>query len=166
MSTIAKVPLNIYAASSDPSTPTLRAGDLYYNTTTGKVRVHTGSAWADVDTAIEVHTFSVPGTLTVQTGKSRIYLEGNYVFETARASVNTANTGATVLVDINKNGTTIYTTQSARPTIAISGNTATGNSPAVTTFASGDYITVDVDQIGSTIAGADLTVTIRLRKVL
>lgn len=115
--------------------------------------------------SVEVHTFSVTGALTTQTGKSRIYLEGNYVVETVRASVNTAPTGATILVDVNKNGTTIYTTQSARPTIAISGFTATGNSPAVTTFAAGDYITVDVDQIGSTIAGSDLTVTIRLRKV-
>jgi len=115
--------------------------------------------------AIEPYTFSVTGALTTQTGKSRIYLEGNYIFETCRAAVNTAPTGATILVDVNKNGTTIYTTQSARPTIAISGFSATGNSPAVTTFASGDYITVDVDQIGSTIAGSDLTVTIRLRRV-
>lgn len=114
--------------------------------------------------AVETFTFSVTGALTVATGKSRIYLEGSYVIETVRAAVNTAPTGATILVDVNKNGTTIYTTQSARPTIAISGFSATGNSPAVTTFSAGDYITVDVDQIGSTIAGSDLTVTVRLRR--
>lgn len=114
--------------------------------------------------AIEAYTFSVTGTVAVATGKSRIYLEGNYTIDTVRAAVTTAPTGAALIVDVNKNGTTIYTTQSARPQIAASANSATGNSPAVQTFVAGDYITVDVDQIGSTVAGADLTVTVRLRK--
>lgn len=114
--------------------------------------------------AIEAYTFSVQGTLAVQTGKSRIYTEGNYWVESVRASVDTAPTGATILVDVNKNGTTIYTSQGARPTIVAGTNSALGNTPAVTTFAAGDYLTVDVDQIGSTVAGADLTVTIRLRR--
>lgn len=113
---------------------------------------------------IEAYTFSVTGAVAVATGKSRIYLEGDYVVETVRAAVNTAPTGAALIVDVNKSGTTIYTTQSARPQIAASANSATGNSPAVTTFTAGDYLTVDVDAIGSTVAGADLTVTVRLRK--
>lgn len=122
--------------------------------------------WVDLASfTVESYTFSVTGALTTQTGKSRIYLEGNYVVETIRAAVNTAPTGASLIVDVNKNGTTIYTTQSARPTIAASGFTATGNSPAITTFAAGDYMTVDVDQVGSTVAGSDLTVTVRLRRV-
>lgn len=114
--------------------------------------------------AVEAYTFSVTGAVTVATGKSRIYLEGSYTIETVRAAVNTAPTGAALIVDVNKNGTTIYTTQTARPQIAVGANSATGNSPAVTTFAAGDYITVDVDQIGSTVAGSDLAVTIRLRR--
>lgn len=114
--------------------------------------------------AVEAYAFSVTGTVAVAAGSHRIYLEGNYTFESARASVGTAPTGASLICDINKNGTTIYTTQSARPTIAVSTNTATANSPAVTTFVAGDYITVDVDQVGSTVAGSDLTVVIRLRR--
>jgi hypothetical protein len=43
------------------------------------------------------------------------------------------------------------------------GFTAVGNSPAVTSFAQGDYITVDIDQIGSTTAGSHLVVQLRLR---
>lgn len=114
--------------------------------------------------AVEAYTFSNVGAATVKTGVSRIYLEGNYTVETVRAAVNTAPTGAALIVDVNKNGTTIYTTQTARPQIAVSTNSANGNSPAVTTFVAGDYITVDIDQIGSTVAGSDLTVTIRLRR--
>ena len=113
---------------------------------------------------VEAYTFSITGAVAVATGKSRIYLEGAYVVETVRAAVNTAPAGAALVVDVNKNGTTIYTDQSDRPSIAAGTNSATGNDPAVTTLAAGDYLTVDVDQVGSTAAGADLTVTVRVRR--
>jgi hypothetical protein len=114
--------------------------------------------------ATEAYTFSVTGTVAVATGKSRIYLEGNYTVETIRAAVNTAPTGAALIVDVKKNGTTLYTGGTGRPSIAAAGFSANGNSPAVATFQAGDYMTVDVAQVGSTVAGADLTVTVRLRK--
>jgi hypothetical protein len=113
---------------------------------------------------IEAYTFSVTGPVTVATGKSRIYLEDNYIIETVRAAVNTAPTGADLVVDVNKNGTTIYTTQSKRPSIAAGTNTDLGDTPDITTLAAGDYLTVDVDQVGSTAAGSDLTVTVRVRR--
>ena len=75
--------------------------------------------------------------------------------------VKTAPTGASIIVDVHKNGTTIFTTQSARPEIAISGFTDTSGTPDVTSFAKDDAVTIDVDQIGSTIAGADLVVMVR-----
>jgi hypothetical protein len=99
--------------------------------------------------------------LTVKAGTSRYYLEEARTVVKVRASVGTAPTGAAILVDVNKNGTTIFTTQANRPSIAISGNTATGT-PQVTALAAGDYLTVDVDQVGSTVAGSDLTVQIEL----
>jgi hypothetical protein len=113
---------------------------------------------------IEAYTFSVTGAVAVATGRSRIYLAGDYVVETVRAAVNTPPTGAALLVDVNKNGTTIYADQSKRPSIAAGANSAVGNNPDVTTLAAGDYLTVDVDQVGSTVAGADLTVTVRVRR--
>lgn len=146
---------------STPSTPASGFRLLYAKTT----------GWYDIDSAgverllthaIEVYTLSFTGTLAVATGKSRIYLEGAYTVETVRAAVSTAPTGAAIICDVLKNGTTIYS--SGRPTIAASGFTGTGSTPAVSTFTTGDYFTVDVTQIGSTIAGADLTVTVRLRR--
>ena len=47
MSRLALTPTNVPASASAINTPTLRAGDLYYNTTTG-LMVYTGSAWAAV----------------------------------------------------------------------------------------------------------------------
>lgn len=128
-------------------------------------RLYGGLTVDDVDvTPAEAHTFTATGTVAVTTGKSRLYLEDDYVIESVRASVGTAPTGAALIVDVNRNGTTIYTTQSARPQVAAGTNTDVGDTPAVTALAAGDYLTVDVDQIGSTVAGADLTVTVRLRR--
>lgn len=47
MSRLALTPTNVPASASDISTPTLRAGDMYYNTSTG-LKIYTGSAWTVV----------------------------------------------------------------------------------------------------------------------
>lgn len=111
--------------------------------------------------AVVTNAFSMSGTLTVTTGKSRVYNDtGRTLTITAtRATVNTAPTGAAIIVDITKNGTSIFTTQTNRPTIAISGFTGVSGVPNLT-WANGEYLTVDIDQIGSTVAGADLTVQV------
>jgi hypothetical protein len=108
-------------------------------------------------------TWTQSGTLVVGTGAQRIYAPFACTIVQVRANVVTAPTGASLIVDVNKNGTTTYGTQSARPTIAASSVTAVGGAATVTTLAAGDYLTIDVDQIGSTVAGADLTVQVTVR---
>ena len=68
----------------------------------------------------------------------------------------TAPTGADLIADINLNGTTIFTTQANRPTVTAGANTATSGTPDTTSVADGDYITFDIDQVGSTVPGADI----------
>jgi hypothetical protein len=46
MSTRALVPLNVLAINQEPTGQ--RAGDVYFNTTTLKVRIYTGSSWIDL----------------------------------------------------------------------------------------------------------------------
>lgn len=132
---------------------------------------HTGTQLAatvsDFDTAARTAvrrevTFSYGPTLIVGTGAQRIYNRSGVArtLVHASASVGTQPTGASVIVDVNKNGTTIFTTQSNRPEIAVSTNEDVSGTPDVTTWADGDYLTIDIDQIGSTVAGADLTVTV------
>lgn len=70
--------------------------------------------------------------------------------------VKTAPTGADLIVDINENATSIYTT---RPQISAGSSTEAGTeSLADTTLAAGSEITVDIDQIGSSVAGSSLTI--------
>jgi len=47
VSRLALTPTNVPSSATAINTPTLRAGDLYYNTTTG-LMVYTGSAWSQV----------------------------------------------------------------------------------------------------------------------
>lgn len=105
-------------------------------------------------------TLSYAGTSSVGAGTMRWYPPTAITITSVRASVNTQPIGASLIVDVNKNGTTIFTTQSNRPQIAASTNTDLSGTPDVTALAIGDYIQVDIDQVGSTVAGADLTVEI------
>jgi hypothetical protein len=73
--------------------------------------------------------------------------------------VNTAPTGSTIIVDINEGGSTILST---KLTIDVSEKTSTtAATPAVisdTALADDAEMTVDIDQIGSSVAGKGLKV--------
>lgn len=82
------------------------------------------------------------------------------------ASCHTAPTGASIIFDINKNDTTINTTQSNRPEIAAAANTSGAeDTPDVTGFVGGDIYKIDIDQVGSTVAGSVATVQMRIRRL-
>ena len=84
--------------------------------------------------------------------------DGTIVGVTA-ASLTTP-VGASIILDVNKGGTTIFTTQANRPTIVVTQTTATVGTPEVVEFAAGDVFTVDIDQVGSSTAGTGFTVAI------
>jgi hypothetical protein len=135
---------------------------VYVKTVAGWKRAPLSLLEAPAVTALpKTAAFSSSGPVAVKVGGGRYYIEEAVSIVKVRSSVGTAPTGTTLLVDVNKNGSTIFTTQANRPAIAIGANTATGT-PQVTALAVGDYLTVDVDQVGSTLAGADLTVQIEL----
>lgn len=132
-----------------------KTGDLLYVRTSAGVerRVEPGVLFA----------FSRAGTLATGTGTFRLYNDcgDTLTIKSVRASVGTAPTGASIVVDVNIGGTTIFTTQANRPTIAASALTSGKvTNYNVTTIADGSYFTVDVDAVGATVAGADLTVQI------
>lgn len=75
----------------------------------------------------------------------------------------TAPTGAALIVDINKNGTTIWSTQGNRLQLAAGATTGNQNLFNTSTFVEGDVLTIDIDQIGSGVAGQDVTVILLMR---
>lgn len=108
----------------------------------------------------QVQVFTVPGTLSVGTGRAKFYIPGPITIGNIRASVGTAPLGSDLIVDVNKNGTTIFTTQTSRPKIFAGQTLASTSTPNITQLTTGDYLTVDIDQIGSLNPGADLSVQI------
>lgn len=112
------------------------------------------------------HAFSRTGALSVETGVHRLYNDSGitWTITSVRASVGTAPAGSSIIIDIHKNATTIFTNQANRPSIAAAANTSGRITTIdVTTLTNGEYLTVDVDQVGSTTTGSDLTVQVEVR---
>lgn len=109
----------------------------------------------------KVLPYSYLGTLSVSTGTFRLYNDSGspWTIVGARATVAVAPVGAAVIIDVNKNGTTIFTNQANRPVIA-DGATSSGkvSSMDVTTVSDGEYLTVDIDQVGVSTSGNDLVI--------
>lgn len=105
-----------------------------------------------------------PDTLSVRTGVGLFYFPVAATLIGVSCTANGAPTGDDIIVDVNKNDVTIFTDQGNRPVIPdglnLSGETTSIDDPAVD---AGDYLSVDIDQIGSVIPGANLTVTVRYR---
>lgn len=112
--------------------------------------------------APSVLVWSMTGILSARTGTDRIYNDTgrNLTIGTVRASASTGPVGQALIVDVNKGGSTIYATQANRPTIPDGGNTGTGGTPDTPTWSPGEWITVDIDQVGTTTPGSSLTVTV------
>lgn len=109
----------------------------------------------------EVATFAKAGSLSVGVGSGRFTMPGAGFLIGVDAAINTAPTGASLICDVNKNGTTVFTTQANRPTILASAFAPAAVAiPDVLSFSARDYFTVDIDQVGSTIAGSDLVVQV------
>jgi hypothetical protein len=120
----------------------------------------------DIDNLKEKYIYFVIPENTLATGTDktgRIYVNFNGTIKQVDASVNTAPTGASILVDIHKNGSTIWSTQGKRVAILATANTGTQSNFDTSSFTSGDYFTLDIDQVGSTIPGAKLTVRMRVK---
>lgn len=102
-------------------------------------------------------------TTAITTGTAKVTFRIPYAFTVTavRASVNTAPTGSTILIDINESGTTILSTK-----LMIDASEKTSTTAATpyviadASLADDAEITIDFDQVGSTIAGKGVKVVI------
>lgn len=109
--------------------------------------------------------FNRSGNLTVGPGVGGFPVPFACVVTSVRGFVGTAPAGADAVFDVNRNGTTVFGDQSQRPRAAAgSQSIAVTAGMTVNTLSAGDVLTVDIDQIGSIVAGANLTLVIMVRK--
>ncbi len=125
-------------------------------------------AWVSKDFGVyapnsgRVVTFAKAGAVANGTGTFRFYNDTgvNLVIRSVRVTLGTAGS-TTTTVDVNINGTTIFTTQSNRPSLGNGVVTSGKNTSAqVTNLANGEYLTADIDTSGT--GASDLVVQIEL----
>jgi len=151
--------LNLTPNAGDLAGPS--NGDMWYNSTTGRFRAREAGVSKNAvpltDYAPDTVALSDETTALTTGQKLSHRVVGARTLTAVRISVGTAPTGSTIIVDVKKNGTTIFTTKA---TIDASEKTSvTAAVPSVlsvTSFADDDEITWHVDQVGSTVAGLGL----------
>lgn len=135
--------------------------DFYFKSEDG------GTTWIGyhLNGAVPTTTYGyIAGTLQAIDGTRRLPVNFSGRLVSMRVMVTTVPTGSSAIFNIRKgtgNGApgAKLLAGAARPTIAVSANSSS-EGVLSTTIAPGDYIVIDVDQIGSTVAGADATVSV------
>lgn len=104
--------------------------------------------------------FTIAGDLSVESNPLRIYnkLGDTQTISEVFLAVGTPPTGSGIKVDIHKNGTTIFTSQSNRPEITVGSYTGNTTNIDVSNWASNEYLTAHVDQVGASTPGSDLVI--------
>lgn len=124
---------------------------------------YNGSAWKGL--ILNTVRIQIEGGLS--TGQAVVPLiQFPYAFEIEKVYLyaETAPTGADLRIDFEKNGASGSSIFGSPDYATISAGANSGNSSdmdgTANVMAAGDYLTMDIDQVGSTIAGADLTIAI------
>lgn len=156
---------------------TLSAGDLLYYDGANLTNLGIGTAgqilqtnsgatapeWTDNNVTDSFVVAVGDETTAITTGTGKISFRMPYAFTLTdiRANVVTAPTGANIIVDVNESGSTIMTTNKLSIDATERTSTTAATAPGITDSSLADdaEITIDIDQVGSTIAGAGLKVT-------
>ena len=143
------------ALAGSPTTTTQSAADnstkiattAYADNAVAKQKEVIGIACSDETTAIttgnDKATFRMPFAMTLTD---------------VRASVTTAPTGSTIIIDIEESGTTIFSTKLTIDATEKTSTTATAHAFSDSSLADDAEISINFDQVGSTIAGAGVKV--------
>ena len=121
-----------------------------------------GVKWAGVPAELVIACSDETTNLTTGTAKVTFRMPYAMTLSSVRASVNTAPTGSTLVVDINEGGSTILSTKLSIDASELTSTTAaTAAVISDTALADDASITIDIDQIGSTIAGKGLKIVLK-----
>lgn len=147
------------------------SGWLVYDVAAGFYRQFDGTAWGELTTTSSdtTHDWELviavsDETTALTTGASKVTfrMPRAVTLTAVRATVTTAPTGAALIVDINEAGSTILSTKLSID--ASEKTSATAASAAVISdaaLADDAEMTIDIDQVGSTVAGAGLKVLLK-----
>jgi len=142
-------------------------GSTAYATDLDQPGWYTGAAWVWGSSSSyiwQTFMFSMEGNVSTGQKPLRIYMPVAYTIDKVFIAVDVAPLNQALVVDVEKDGVTIFTDQGKRPSIAAAANTDESDTPDVTALVAGSYLTYSVDQVGTGTVGADLTVHVRCKQ--
>lgn len=144
--------------ASDTTLARSSAGNM---TIEGNLVYRAGGSFVGLAEVIQLACSDETTALTTGTAKVTFRMPFAMTLTEVRSSVTTAPTGSTLIVDINESGVSILSTKLSIDASEKTSTTA-ATPPVISDSALADdaEITIDIDQIGSTIAGAGLKVTL------
>jgi len=150
-------------ASADADTATY--GQIWVKTATPNELWFTDDAGTDFNlqsAEIGIACSDETTTLTTGTAKATFRMPYAMTLTDVRATVTTAPTGSVLTVDINESGTTVLSTKITIDATEKTSETA-ATAPVISDSALADdaEITIDIDTVGSTVAGAGLKVWLK-----
>jgi hypothetical protein len=149
----------VFASAPTLTNPVVGTQTAADNSTKAASTAYADNAVAKQPEVLIVAPSDETTAITTGTAKLTFRMPFAMTLTAVRASVTTAPTGSTLTIDINESGTTILST---KLTIDASEKTSTTAATAAvisdTALADDAEMTIDFDQVGSTIAGAGVKV--------
>ena len=151
-----------------PASPSVN--DLY--TESGRTWRWNGTGWAmlpgpppDIDDWFVIAASDEATDLATGTGKVYFRMPYAGTLLAVKATVNTAPTGSTLICDINEAGTSVLGTKLSIDASEKTSDTAASAATITDSALANDAeITIDIDQVGSTVAGKGLKVYMKVRR--
>lgn len=167
-----------WAAGSNATLTT--KGDLLVRDSTGLTRIALGTTgqvlisnttnvkgikWASHYSAFE---FYIDGTLAAENDAMMMKIPANtkWVIDNVYCDLTTTSSGGDVVIDLNRNTSSIFATTGGQPKVVASKTTSAAFVPTNTTLSGGQKLKLDICNVGSTVArGTNLLVTVNARRV-
>lgn len=166
--------------SGPPSDALGSNGDMYLNTSNGNVYSKSSGSWS-LEGNIEGpqgdpgtgspgspgaagfspgFQFTFTGDLAVITGDLKLYVPAACVIQKVTMELGSAPAGSSVIGEVYKNGTTIFSGGTDRPTVTAGNTEDTTTGMSTTALAMGDLLTVGIAAIGSTTPGTGAVIQV------
>lgn len=158
-----------FTERANPSTPPSNTVHVYAkdkNGTSALYCINDAGTVYELGAYMPKFTFPVSGPLLVQSNATLTALlaDTNLTIVKAYAYVTTPPVGAAIIIDILKNGSSIWNaTPANKVTIADGANLGTQTSFDTVSLAEDDVLTIDIDQVGATTRGSNLTVQLKCK---
>ncbi len=150
-------------ADAQPSTWDLVASKPSTFAPSAHKTAHAGGGTDKLKYTRQLFWFVVDAPLTIGADKSAtiVYRGPDLTLVRWDARVKTAPTDADLILDVLLGGTSLWASNPEdRPTIAATANSGTDTSFDTATIEDGDVLAFDIDQVGSTIPGTQVTLIV------